>query len=608
MKTVSPCPLCKKRVGDSHQRRGHSPQEPQSLYMIMPTRSDHLVLTAKLQRETVRIILDSRANRSYTSLRLENKLARYQREKDEPYLLTIADEKPVDHKNGQIRNELQNIQLIIGQHTKRISLDIVNIKYDIILSMLWLRIHNLTVNQQTRILKFSNYSYETNKRDGSSPKMPSIKAIQVRPQERILASTSIELPSEYQDFENLFKEKKGEAALPKYKPQDHKILIENGKTPNHYRGLIPLSKKEKDFLKDYIEKHLAKEFIQPSKSSIAHGILFAPKKDGSLRPYIDYRKLNAIIKKNRYPLPRIDKLQDRLISAKWFTAIDIRDAYYQIRMKEGEEWKTAFRTRWGHYEYQVMPFSLTNAPASFQELINDTLREYLNTFVLAYLDDILIFSTDYKQHIQHIQIVLQKLREKDLPVKLTKYEFHKHSIGFLGYIVSDQGLKPDPKKVNSVKEQPTPRNVKDVQAFLGIINYYRKFIERFSQIAQPLTALTRKDVTFVQGHNYKEAFKKLVHRLTITPILAIFDPEREAILKTNASDYAVGACLTQKGDNDKMRTVAFYSHKITGPKLNYDIHDKELLVVVEALRKWRVYLKGTKYLIQIYTDHKNLLY
>ena len=356
----------------------------------------------------------------------------------------------------------------------------MNIKYDIILGMLWLRIHNLTVNWQTRILKFPNYSHGTKKGDRLSLKVPIVKAIWVRPQGRILAGTSMELPSEYQDFENLFKEKKGEAVLPEHKPWDHEIPIEDDKTSNHYGGLIPLSKKEEDFLKDYIEKHLAKGFIRPSKSSIVYGVLFAPKKDGSLRPCIDYRKLNAITKKNRYPLPRIDELQDRLIGAKWFTAIDIRDAYYRIRMKEGEEWKTAFRIRWGHYEYQVMPFGLTNALASFQELINDTLREYLDTFVLAYLDDIFIFSTDYKQHVQYVRMVLQKLREKDLPVKLSKCEFHKHSIGFLGYIVLDQGLKPDSKKVDSVREWLISRNVKDVQAFLGIMNYYRKFIERFS--------------------------------------------------------------------------------------------------------------------------------
>ena len=284
--------------------------------MMMSTRSDHLVLIATLQNESVRIMLNSEANRSYASLRLGSKLAQQRRKKDEPYPLTMADGKPVDHDNGQIWNELRDIQLTIGQHTERISLDIVNIKYNIILSISQLKIHNLTVNQQTRILKFPNCSHGTKVGDRSSPNISIAKAIQVRPQGRILASTSMELPSEYQDFEDLFKKKKGETALPKHKPQDHEIPIEDGKTPNHYRELIPLSKKEEDFLKDYIEKHLAKGFIQPSKSSIAHGVLFAPKKNRSLRPCIDYRKLNAITKKNRYPLPRIDELQNRLIEAK----------------------------------------------------------------------------------------------------------------------------------------------------------------------------------------------------------------------------------------------------------------------------------------------------
>ena len=608
METIPPCSLCKKLLGDGYERRGLPPDKPQSLCMMLPDRSTHIVLTAELENEKVRVMIDSGANRSYASTRLGNKLARFRCKKEQPYPLTMADGSPVDHGGGWIREELRDLQLKMQQHEETISLDIVNIKYDLILGMQWLRAHDPIVQWRSGILKFSNCSHET-KTGGRSPsKVPIAKAIWVRPRGRMLAGTSIDLPSEYQDFGDLFKEKEGEAALPEHKPWDHEIPIVDGKTATHYGGLIPLSKKEEDFLKDYIEKHLAKGFIRPSRSSISHGVLFAPKKDGSLRPCIDYRKLNDITQKNRYPLPRIDELQDRLLGAKWFTAIDIRDAYYRIRIKEGEEWKTAFRTRFGHYEYQVMPFGLTNAPASFQELINDTIREYLDIFALAYLDDILIFSTTYKEHVQHVRMVLQKLREKDLPVKLSKCEFHKHSIGFLGYIVSDQGIGPDPSKVEAVKDWPKPRNVKDIQAFLGLVNYYRKFIEGFSGIATPLTKLTCKDTPFIWNHDCEEAFKELKHRLATAPILAIFDPEREAILETDASDYAIGACLTQKGEDKKLRTVAYYSRKMTGPELNYDIHDKELLAVVEALREWRVYLEGTVTPVQIYTDHKNLLY
>ena len=255
-----------------------------------------------------------------------------------------------------------------------------------------------------------------------------------------------------------------------------------------------------------------------------------------------------------------------------------------------------------------MPFRLTNAPASFQELINNTLREYLDDFALAYLDDVLIFSKTREEHVQHVRKVLTKLREKDLPIKLSKCEFHKYSIGFLGYTVSENGLGPDPNKVIAIDSWPEPQNVKDVQSILGILNYYRKFIKGFSAIARPLTALTRKDVTFAWGIECKEALKELKRRITTAPILALFDPEKEATLETDSSDYAIGTCLTQKGKDDRSRPIAYYSRKMTGPELNYDIHDKELLAIVESFREWRVYLEGTKYPVQVYTDHKNLLY
>ncbi|GAM88161.1 hypothetical protein ANO11243_061920 [Dothideomycetidae sp. 11243] len=521
----------------------------------------------------------------------------------------MADGTPMGPNKGMITEELRNVTLTIGTHTENRTLDIVGMRYDVVLGMDWLQEHNPDVDWKKGTLEFPKCNHGTQEARSAS-KVPNARTIWVRPLVRALASTAEEktLPPEYQDFEELFREKEGKAALPQHKPWDHEIPFEEGKSPTHYQGLIPLSKKEEDFLKEYIGKHLEKGFIRPSKSPIAHGVLFAPKKDGSLRPCIDYRKLNAITRKNRYPLPRIDELQDRLLHAKWFTAIDIRDAYYRIRMKEGEEWKTAFRTRWGLYEYLVMPFGLTNAPASFQELINDTLREYLDDFVSAYLDDILIFSKTYDEHVGHVRKVLERLKEKALPVKLSKCEFHQHSISFLGYVVSNNGIAPDQKKIDSVLTWPEPTTVKEVQAALGFFNYYRKFVKAYSEVAAPLSNLTKKDVVFNFDENCKKAFKELQHRLTTAPVIKQFDPELEAQLETDASDFAIGACLKQAGKDGLTRIIAYYSRKMTGPELNYDIHDKELLAIVEAFREWRVYLEGTVKPVQVYTDHKNLLY
>jgi len=578
-----------------------------SLNMMKLNTSNHFILQATLQGTKVRVMMDSGANRSYVSATVSNWFQDKKTKKKWPYPLTTADGSPMGPDDGMVKEELKDITLIIGTHTETRTLDVVGMQHDVVLGMDWLTQHNPKVDWKNGTLEFPECNHGTRKQ-GIASKVPTARTVWVRPRVRALAGTSDEtLPPEYQDFKELFEEKEGLAALPQHKPWDHDIPFEEGKTPTHYQGLIPLSKKEEDFLKEYIEKHLEKGFIRPSKSPIAHGVLFAPKKDGTLRPCIDYRKLNAITRKNRYPLPRIDELQDRLLNAKWFTAIDIRDAYYRIRMKEGEEWKTAFRTRWGLYEYLVMPFGLTNAPASFQELINDTLREYLDDFVSAYLDDILIFSKTYDEHVQHVRKVLQKLREKALPLKLKKCEFHKHRIPFLGYMVSTEGIGPDPKKIESVNEWPEPTTVKEIQALLGFFNYYRKFVRNFSSVAAPLSQLTKKDVKFTFDDKCRKAMKELQLRLTTAPVLSLFDPDQQAILETDASDFAIGACLTQKKDGHK-KPIAYYSRKMTGPELNYDIHDKELLAIVEAFREWRVYLEGTTLPVQVYTDHKNLLY
>ena len=567
-----------------------------------------MVFKAALAQEEVGIMIDSGANQNYVSRRTAQKLTAYEQRRDIPYPVNAANGKFMDFVTKQLRE----IPMTIGKHTERISLDIVDLpKYDVVLGMAWLHDHNPTIDWKTRTLEFPLCSTDEAE-DRSSSKVPIARAIWVRPVGRSIAEISQEqeIPPEYKEFKQLFEKREGSSALPEHKPWDHKIeFVEGMENPGYKGWKKELSRAESEFFRDYIRDLEAKSFIRKQpKPRITHGVLFAPKKDKTLRPCIDFRPTNAITKKNVYPLPLIQELQNRLGGKKWFTALDVRDAYYRVRMAEGEEWKTAFLTNWGVYEYLVMPFGLTNAPATFQALIEDTLQEYLDDFALAYLDDILIYSDTYEEHVEHVKKVMRKLQEKELPLKLSKCEFHKHEIAFLGYLISDKGLAPDPAKVKAVEEWPEPRNVKDVQSFLGLANYYRKFVENFSKIAGPLTNLTKKETYFDFGTKCKDAFNELKRRLTSAPILGIFDPEKETIVETDASDEAIGATLNQKGDDEKLRPTAYYSRKMTAPETNYDIHDKELLAIVEALRHWRVHLEGAKYQVQILTDHKNLLY
>ena len=293
----------------------------------------------------------------------------------------------------------------------------------------------------------------------------------------------------------MFEEETTAKALPKHQPWDHKIELETGKAPT-FGPIYALSEKELKVLRGYLDENLKKGFIRESKSPAGYPILFAPKKDGSLRLCVDYRKLNDITIKNRYPLPNIGELQDRLGKAKIFTKLDLRGAYNLIRMKEGEEWKTAFRTRYGHYEYLVMPFGLTNAPATCQALINNVVRAHLDRSAIAYLDDILIYSETTEEHVSHVQEVLGCLSQAGLLLKPEKCEFHRRSVEFLGFVVSTKGISMSPEKIKAIAEWPTPHDVKEVQSFLGFANFNRKFIEGYSKKALPLTDITKKDIGF----------------------------------------------------------------------------------------------------------------
>ena len=299
-------------------------------------------------------------------------------------------------------------------------------------------------------------------------------------------------------------------------------------------------------------------------------------------------------------------MMDRIQGSKIFTVLDLVAAYARIRIKKGEEWKTAFRTRFGHYEYQVMPFGLTNASATFQRFINNVLRHLLDRGVTVYLDDILIYSETMEEHERLVHEVLKALETHDLYVELEKSQFHQPEVEFLGHIVGINGIRMNPKKVEAVKEWPIPRNVKNVQSFLGFCNYYRRFIKDYSKIAIPLTQFTKKGIPFEWNDKAQQAFEKLKDLITQEPILQSFDPGREAFMETDASNRAIGATLYQKDDEGRKHPIAFISKKFSETETRYPIHDKELYAIVDACRQWKAYLQGNKFPIPVYTDHKNL--
>ena len=276
-------------------------------------------------------------------------------------------------------------------------------------------------------------------------------------------------------------------------------------------------------LRVQLQELLDKGFIRPSTSPWGAPVLFAKKNDKTLRLCIDYRHLNRVTVKNRYPLPRIDDLFDQLRGARVYSKIDLRTGYHQPRVRETDIPKTTFRTRYGHFEFMVMPFGLTNAPAAFIDLMHRVFQPYLDRFVVVFMDDILIYSQSEWEHEYHLRIVLQLLRDHQLYAKFSKYEFWLTEVRFLGHVVSASGVSVDQEKVEAVMSWERPKSVFEIHSFLGLVGYYRRFIEDFSRLAAPMTRLTQKEVKFDCDDRCEEAFQELKRRLTTAPVLIISD-------------------------------------------------------------------------------------
>ncbi|KAL4323589.1 hypothetical protein GQ457_11G020340 [Hibiscus cannabinus] len=354
-------------------------------------------------------------------------------------------------------------------------------------------------------------------------------------------------------------------------------------------------------LKKQLHELLDQGFIRPSVSPWGAPVLFVKKKDGSMRLCIDYRQLNKVTIKNKYPLPRIDDLFDQFRGARVFSKIDLRSGYYQLKVTEADISKTAFRMRYGHFEFLVMPFGLTNAPAAFMDLMNRIFQPYLYQFVVVFIDDILVYSKSDEEHDYHLRVVLQTLRDKRLFAKFSKCEFWLPKVTFLGHVVTAEGIRVDPQKIQAVLEWYPPKNVQEVRSFLGLAGYYRRFVKGFSIIAAPLTKLLQKGVPFEWTEERQSSFEQLKAFLTEAPVLTQPESGKDYVVFSDASLNGLGCVLMQEG-----KVVAYASRQLKPQERNYPTHDLELAIVIFALKIWRHYLYGEK--CYIYTDHKSLKY
>ncbi|KAI3758531.1 hypothetical protein L6452_06096 [Arctium lappa] len=407
----------------------------------------------------------------------------------------------------------------------------------------------------------------------------------------------LEFVSMLQDFEDVFPEELPNG-LPPIRGIEHQVdLIPGAIIPN--RPAYRANPEETKELRRQVDELLARGQIRESLSPCVVPVIPVPKKDGSWRMCVDCRAINKITIKYRHPIPRLYDMLDDLHGATLFSKIDLKSGYHQIRVKEGDEWKTAFKTKFGLYEWLVMPFGLTNAPSTFMRLMNHVLREFIGKFVVVYFDDILIYSKNLIEHREHVQVVLSTLRAEKLYANMKKCTFCVHKVVFLGFVVTAQGIQVDDEKVKAIKDWPTPTNPSEVRSFHGLASFYRRFVRDFSTKAAPLNDLVKNNVKFEWGPSQDEAFNRLKLDLTTAPVLALPDFGKSFEVECDASGIGIGAVLMQE-----RHPIEYFSEKLKGAHLNYPTYDKELYAVVRALETWQHYLMPREFII--HTDHESL--
>jgi len=397
------------------------------------------------------------------------------------------------------------------------------------------------------------------------------------------------------------------ARFPEHKSWRHEIPLRDPKAKIPTGAIYKTTREEDEALQTYLRENLPTGKVRRSRCAAGAPILFVKKKDGSLWLCVDYRALNRLTIPNKYPLPLISELLDKTRGGKWFTRLDLKKGYNLIRITGGDEWKTAFRTKKGLFEYTVIPFGLTNTPATFQEMPDTIFKDMEGC--IWYLDDILIYRGDSEEeHQQLVEQVLQQCNKHGLAVNLTKSEFHVPETLFLEHIINWQQVQMDPTKLEAMSKWSTPTKKKEVQAFLCFANYYRRCIANYSGKARPLIDLTR-DVPFSWGQAQQQSFDELKQLFLSAPILTQFDRCLETIMETDSNNQAISGILSQYhivNGAKQLHPTEYHAKTLDATQCNWPIHDKELFAIVDSFRKWRDWLVGVS--VNVYTDHQGLQY